>query len=72
MADISSHLDTFTQPEADALVFTSPHGMPCGTPTSAAASGVAHSPQPVSAFTCTTCAIPVTSSSLKQAPTLVS
>lgn len=28
VADISSHLDTFTQPEADALVFTSPHGMP--------------------------------------------
>ena len=28
MADISSHLDTFTQPETDALVFTSPHGMP--------------------------------------------
>ena len=27
-ADISSHLGTFTQPEADALVFTSPHGMP--------------------------------------------
>jgi integrase len=28
LADIGSHLDTFTQPEADALVFTSPHGMP--------------------------------------------
>ena len=28
VADISSHLDSFTQPEADALVFTSPHGMP--------------------------------------------
>ena len=28
VADISSHLDTFTQPEADALVFTSPQGMP--------------------------------------------
>jgi hypothetical protein len=28
VADISSHLDTFTQPETDALVFTSPHGMP--------------------------------------------
>jgi integrase len=28
VADIRSHLDTFTQPEADALVFTSPHGMP--------------------------------------------
>ena len=28
VADISSHLDTFTQPEPDALVFTSPHGMP--------------------------------------------
>ena len=28
VADVSSHLDTFTQPEADALVFTSPHGMP--------------------------------------------
>lgn len=27
-ADISSHLDAFTQPGADALVFTSPHGMP--------------------------------------------
>jgi hypothetical protein len=67
-ADISSHLDAFTQPEADALVFTSPHGMP----TSAAASGVAHSSQPVSASTCTTCAIPVTSSSLRQVPTLVS
>jgi hypothetical protein len=24
VADISSHLNTFTQPEADALVFTSP------------------------------------------------
>jgi len=28
VADISSHLDTFTQPEADALMFTSPQGMP--------------------------------------------
>ena len=28
VADISSHLDAFTQPKADALVFTSPHGMP--------------------------------------------
>lgn len=28
VADVSAHLDTFTQPEADALVFTSPHGMP--------------------------------------------
>ena len=28
VAGISSHLDTFTQPEADALVFTSPQGMP--------------------------------------------
>ncbi len=28
VADVSSHLDTFTQPEADALVSTSPHGMP--------------------------------------------
>jgi integrase len=28
VADVSSHLDTFTQPEADALVFSSPHGMP--------------------------------------------
>jgi integrase len=28
VADISSHLGTFTRPEADALVFTSPHGMP--------------------------------------------
>lgn len=27
VADISSHLNTFTQPEAGALVFTSPHGM---------------------------------------------
>jgi integrase len=28
MADISSHLGTFTKPEADALIFTSPHGLP--------------------------------------------
>ena len=28
VADVSSHLDAFTQPEAEALVFTSPHGMP--------------------------------------------
>jgi integrase len=28
VADVSSHLDTFTGPEANALVFTSPHGMP--------------------------------------------
>jgi integrase len=28
VADVSAHLETFTQPEADALVFTSPHGMP--------------------------------------------
>jgi integrase len=28
VADVRSHLDAFTQPEANALVFTSPHGMP--------------------------------------------
>jgi hypothetical protein len=28
VADVSSHLDTFTPPEADALVFTSPRGTP--------------------------------------------
>jgi hypothetical protein len=28
LADVSSHLDTFTQPDPDALVFTSPYGMP--------------------------------------------
>ena len=72
VADISSHLDTFTQPEADALVFTSPHGMPLRHANfrrriwlpALAATG--------STFTCTTCAIPATSSSPRQAPTLVS
>jgi integrase len=28
VADIHIHLDTYTQPQSDALVFTSPHGMP--------------------------------------------
>lgn len=28
VADVNSHLDGFTRPEAAALVFTSPHGMP--------------------------------------------
>ena len=32
VADISLHLDTFTTPEAEALVFTSPHGKPLRHP----------------------------------------
>jgi integrase len=32
VADVTLHLDTFTRPESDALVFTSPHGMPLRHP----------------------------------------
>jgi integrase len=32
VADVSLHLDTFTMPEADALVFTSPRGKPLRHP----------------------------------------
>ena len=32
VADVSLHLDAFTRPEADALVFTSPQGKPLRHP----------------------------------------
>jgi len=32
VADVSAHLDAFTMPEAEALVFTSPHGKPLRHP----------------------------------------
>ena len=61
VADVSLHLDTFTMPEADALVFTSPRGKPLRHPTSAAWSGIPRSPRPDSTFICMTCAIPAAS-----------
>jgi hypothetical protein len=63
LADVSSHLDTFTQLTPMHWCSRARTACHCGTPTSVAVSGFRRAPRPASAFTCTTCAIPVTSSS---------
>jgi hypothetical protein len=73
LPDVSFHLASFTQPDADALAFTSPGTSRFGTVTSGAGHGCPRRPQlacPASTFT--TCATPGITWSLMLGRTYVS